>query len=155
MELLLPPPIPARLRDRDVLDQGVLGVADDLAWDIEAFAVATGYDGQTGRYLGLAVPHQDLIGQITDRTLLVHPDLALLQREEETAERAAAASVPGAAGTQPADRHGDEVPGDGVELEIRVEIAAQKPDGYPDDKVRNVTENARTLKFKSYGFEDR
>jgi hypothetical protein len=42
----------------------------------------------------------------------------------------------------------------GVDLEIRVEITARKPDGYPDDKVRNVTENARTLKFETYGFED-
>lgn len=25
---------------------------------------------------------------------------------------------------------------------------------YPDDKVRIVSENARTLKFDSYGFED-
>jgi hypothetical protein len=30
-----------------------------------------------------------------------------------------------------------------------------KADGYPDDKVRNVTENARMLKFETYGFEDR
>jgi hypothetical protein len=43
---------------------------------------------------------------------------------------------------------------DGVELGIRVEISAHKPDGHPDDKVRNVTENARTLKLDPYGFED-
>ena len=43
---------------------------------------------------------------------------------------------------------------DGAELEISVEITARKPDGYPDDKARIVTENARTLKFDSYGFED-
>ena len=43
---------------------------------------------------------------------------------------------------------------DGVELEIRVEITARKPDGFPDDTVRNVTENANTLKFETYGFED-
>jgi hypothetical protein len=39
-------------------------------------------------------------------------------------------------------------------MEIRVEITARSPDGYSDDKVRNVTENARTLKFGTYGFED-
>jgi len=27
--------------------------------------------------------------------------------------------------------------------------------GYPDQAVRAVTENARTLKFDSFGFEDR
>jgi hypothetical protein len=43
---------------------------------------------------------------------------------------------------------------DGAELEIRVEITARHSGGYPEDKVRNVTENARTLKFETYGFED-
>ncbi len=43
----------------------------------------------------------------------------------------------------------------GVDLEISVEITARKKEGYPDDKVRIVTENDRTLKFESYGFEDR
>ena len=28
------------------------------------------------------------------------------------------------------------------------------PDGAPDQVVRTVTENARTLKFKEYGFEE-
>ncbi len=40
---------------------------------------------------------------------------------------------------------------EGVELEI----TARQPDGYSDDKVRNVAQNARTLKFETYGFEDR
>jgi predicted AAA+ superfamily ATPase len=44
---------------------------------------------------------------------------------------------------------------DGVELEISVEIRAVKKDGYPDDKVRIVSENARTLKFDPGEFEDR
>jgi len=39
-------------------------------------------------------------------------------------------------------------------LEIRVEISARKASGFTDDKVRNGTENARTLKFETYGFED-
>jgi hypothetical protein len=43
---------------------------------------------------------------------------------------------------------------DGAQLEIRVEISAIKPDGFPDDKVRIVTENARTLKFDQFGFEN-
>ena len=44
---------------------------------------------------------------------------------------------------------------EGVDLEITVEINAQKKDGYPDDKARIVNENARTLKFDTYSFEDR
>jgi len=200
-----------RLTERKVLDDGILGVASELTWDTEGFAVATGYDEQTGRYLGLAIPHQDVIGQITDQTLLVRPDLALAQRDRELAERAAAAGAsagardtrgsateetaagqPGETGAEPGtgapsptgpqpgpkntrffgvarispDRYARDLTRlsqeiiqhlaapDGVELEIRVEITARKPDGYPDDKVRNVTENARTLKFETYGFED-
>jgi len=198
-----------RLRDRAVLEDGILGVANQLTWDTEAFAVASGYDEHTGRLLGLAIPHQDQIGQVTDQTLLVRPDLALAQRERELAERAAAVglsagqaegSVPaGTAGVPPGgaiaepgtgtsiaaeprpgpkntrffgvarispDRYARDLTRlsqeiiqqlaapEGVDLEIRVEISARKPDGYPDDKVRNVTENASTLKFEVYGFED-
>jgi predicted AAA+ superfamily ATPase len=195
-----------RLSERKVLDDGILGVANELTWDAEAFAVATGYDEQVNRFIGLAIPDQDTIGRITDQTLLVRPDLALAQREQEVAERAAAAA--GTPGAVAAKGNGDatsrpagtpvESPGAGIEpepagakntrffgvasisperyardlnrlsqeiiqhlaapqgvdLEIRVEISARKPDGYPDDKVRNVTENARTLKFETYGFED-
>ncbi len=35
----------------------------------------------------------------------------------------------------------------GVDLEVRLEITAKKPDRFPDHTVRTVTENARTLKF--------
>jgi len=41
----------------------------------------------------------------------------------------------------------------GVDLEVTVEIRAKAADGFADDKVRTVSENARTLKFESYGFE--
>jgi hypothetical protein len=37
-----------------------------------------------------------------------------------------------------------------VILEIDVEVA----DGIPEDKVRIVSENANTLKFKTHGFEE-
>jgi len=190
-----------RLRDRTVLDDGILGVASELTWDTEAFAVATGYDEQAGRFLGLAIPHQDTIGQVRDQTLLVRPDLALAQRERELAERAGVdessqgadtgkaeggagacednesggtqAPLPGPKNTRffgvariSPDRYARDLTRvsqeiiqhlaapEGVDLEIRVEISARKSDGYPDDKVRNVTENARTLRFETYGFED-
>ena len=44
--------------------------------------------------------------------------------------------------------------GEGVSLEVTVEITATRSDGFAADKVRIVTENARTLKFDQYGFED-
>ncbi len=41
----------------------------------------------------------------------------------------------------------------GSEVRITLEIEAKAPDGVPDQVVRIVTENARTLKFKSQSFE--
>jgi predicted AAA+ superfamily ATPase len=38
-------------------------------------------------------------------------------------------------------------------VEVRLEIQAEIPGGAPDDVVRTVTENARTLKFDQHGFE--
>jgi hypothetical protein len=42
---------------------------------------------------------------------------------------------------------------DGVELEITVEVHASRADGFPDDKIRVVLENARTLRFTQSSFE--
>ena len=39
------------------------------------------------------------------------------------------------------------------EISVTVEIQAQVPAGVPDNVVRTVSENCRTLKFKSQSFE--
>jgi len=41
----------------------------------------------------------------------------------------------------------------GTRVEITMEIHAELPEGTPEHIVRTVTENCRTLKFTSYGFE--
>jgi hypothetical protein len=41
----------------------------------------------------------------------------------------------------------------GAEVRVTLEIEAQLPSGAPDNVVRTVTENARTLKFTNQGFE--
>ena len=41
----------------------------------------------------------------------------------------------------------------GARVTVTLEIAAQVPSGAPDHVVRTVTENSRTLKFTSHGFE--
>lgn len=38
-------------------------------------------------------------------------------------------------------------------VQVTMEIQAEIPSGAPDDVVRTVTENARTLKFDTFGFE--
>lgn len=42
----------------------------------------------------------------------------------------------------------------GSDVEVTLEIRADVPDGVPDQTVRTVTENCRTLKFKDHGFEN-
>ncbi len=230
-----------RLTERAVLERGIAAGFDMLTWETQGFAVATGYDAATGRYAGLALPHEDTLPQVTDSTLLIRPDLARAQRDAERAATAAEATrraekeagrtpgtgssgsstgggegagkgagsetggTNGTGGTGPgADGtvNGGTIPRPGggstvatpplapknvrfygtvsldperytrdfgrlyqeviqhlaapddVELEITVEIKAVKKDGYPDDKARIVSENARTLKFDQSGFED-
>ena len=41
----------------------------------------------------------------------------------------------------------------GSEVKVTLEIEAEIPSGAPDQVVRTVTENSRTLKFKTHGFE--
>jgi hypothetical protein len=42
---------------------------------------------------------------------------------------------------------------DSGDLAITVEIEATRPSGFPDDKIRIITENARVLKFDQSDFE--
>ena len=39
-------------------------------------------------------------------------------------------------------------------IEVTLEITAESQQGFPDNVVRTVTENARTLKFENFGFEE-
>ena len=41
----------------------------------------------------------------------------------------------------------------GANVTVTLEIEAEIPEGAPDHVVRTVTENSRTLKFSSHGFE--
>ena len=41
-----------------------------------------------------------------------------------------------------------------TDVEVRLEISAKREDGFPDDVVCTVTENAKTLKFDQHGFEE-
>jgi hypothetical protein len=42
----------------------------------------------------------------------------------------------------------------GAKVTVTLEVEAEIPGGVPENVVRIVTENARTLKFKSQGFEE-
>lgn len=77
-----------RLRDRKVLDEGVVDMP--MIWQTDAFALAASYDEQADRYVGLWVPSADgrsLPPAATDTLLLVKPDVAAEQLDNESARR--------------------------------------------------------------------
>ena len=41
----------------------------------------------------------------------------------------------------------------GADVKVTLEIEAEIPSGAPENVVRTVTENSRTLKFTTHGFE--
>jgi hypothetical protein len=41
----------------------------------------------------------------------------------------------------------------GAKVNVTLEVEATVPDGVPENVVRTITENSRTLKFTSHGFE--
>jgi hypothetical protein len=174
-------------------------VLDSLSWEVEGFALASGFDEAGGRYEGLVIPHESGggFGQVTDSTLLVLPEVARRQWQAErpvgTGGEQAEHTVttvdggegrdttrpePGAVMARPEnvrffgsvrlnpERYGRDFTRvaqevvqhlaavEGVQLDVKVEVSAVKTDGFPEEKVRIVTENARTLKFDQFGFED-
>lgn len=70
-----------RLPRRGVLEQAVLAVGSSLVWQAEGFALASGYDDSSGRYLDLWLPGDVLEPpSVPDTWLLVRPDRAVVQR---------------------------------------------------------------------------
>jgi len=175
-------PYMPRLRDRRVLDEGIVDLP--MIWQTDAFALATGYDQ--------GAP------MATDSLLLVQPSVALKQIEAESAPAPSAeehlADLVEQTGSsdvthdhsapkvdtffpKPKTRFygvktlnsdkiamdfknvADEVianlrADDGTELTVRIEIEATKTAGFEEGKVRTVSENAKTLKFDQSGFEE-
>ena len=75
-------PYMPRLRDRSVLDAGIIDMP--MIWQTDAFALAAGYDETTGRYAGLWTPDDPNPAPATsDSLLLVRPDIAQNQRAAE------------------------------------------------------------------------
>jgi hypothetical protein len=76
-------PYLARLRDRSVLEDGVLSTLDSpIDWQHQGFALADGWDGQN--YTGLILPTDSVAPPATvDSLLLVEPQRAAQQRERE------------------------------------------------------------------------
>ncbi|MFB8229430.1 Swt1 family HEPN domain-containing protein [Cellulosimicrobium sp. NPDC055967] len=98
-------PYMPRLRDESVLASGIVDLP--LLWSTDAFALATGYDADQTRYIGLWTPEdKESAPAANDSVLLVRPDVAVVQRERE------------AAAVSPAPESVGQVPGDNGETTV-------------------------------------
>jgi hypothetical protein len=182
----------ARLQTSTVLLNAIRAGLALLTWEQDAFAYAENYDDSASRYRGLHSAAQISVTS-DDAGLLVKPEVARRQIDQETASSAPVATdTPASLTPSPSDRaaqpsgpvqpprpkryHGtvtldparvgrdagriaDEVVTHlvglvGSSVRVTLEIEAEIPAGAPDNVVRTVTENSRTLKFASNsGFE--
>ncbi|MBN1382687.1 MAG: DUF499 domain-containing protein [Deltaproteobacteria bacterium] len=181
-----------RLKDSAVLIGSIRSGLPSLLWMQDTFAFADSFDESAGRYRGLRCGEDVRLADDETQGLLVKPDAACRQMDEEKTQPGAGPSggaVPKP--PEPSGPHGepDETPeplklkrfhgtvtldatrvgrdasriADEViahlsglvdsKVTVTLEIEAEIPSGAPDQVVRTVTENSRTLKFTSQGFE--
>ncbi|NKZ77519.1 DUF499 domain-containing protein [Rhodococcus hoagii] len=90
----------ARLRDRGVLEDGVLSTLDTpIDWERQGFALAEDWDGES--YTGLLLPTDSASKPATvDTLLLVEPHRAAKQRERDLAEAQQSEPEPESSGEQ-------------------------------------------------------
>jgi len=78
-----------RLVNRRVFDEAVMSVLDGLAFEHDGFALAEGYDDESGRYHGLRIPGAySSATAVTDSWLIVRPNVATAQVEPPAPESA-------------------------------------------------------------------
>jgi hypothetical protein len=188
-----------RLKDPSVLLAAIRDGLGLLLWHQDSFAYANSYDEAAGRYWGLRCGQLVNLSEENLAGLLVKPEVARKQQEQETQVTPGVTGPGGSAGTEtptgvrvdgagtdgakprepapaPKRYHGsvtldaarvgrdagriaDEVISHlaglvGSKVKVTLEIEAEIPSGAPDNVVRTVTENGRTLKFTSQGFEE-
>ena len=165
-----------------------------MSWSKDAFAYAESYDEDSKRYRGLRFAQQVVISEDGVFGLLVKPEAALKQHQNETVVIEGPATEVDLSGGRPktvtdsgerpdtppepaqpkrfrgsvkldatrvgrdAGRVADEVVAHlvglvGSNVNVTLEIEADIASGTSENVVRTVTENCRTLKFTSHGFE--
>jgi predicted AAA+ superfamily ATPase len=185
-----------RLTGSEVLASAAANGVGLLLWQLESFAYADSFDDAGSRYRGLRGGQSVAVFTDTANGLLVKPDVAARQLEDEKAAAQASTTQPvpsitlGGSGASPgnipttptssssasprrfygtvsldatrtgrdAARIADEIISHlagivGAKITITLEIQAEVPSGVPEQVVRTVTENSRTLKFSAHGFE--
>jgi predicted AAA+ superfamily ATPase len=171
-----------RLANSGVLVDAIRNGVASLTWESDTFAYADGYDEKEARFVGLAAGQH--VGVVLDgSSVLVKPEAAAAQLQKQGISTAKPPSPgpgpePGPVpdevlprrffGTIRIDatrmtrlsadiaeaivQHLNSLPG--AEVEIRLDIQAQVPEGVPENVVRTVNENAFTLKFDDFSFEE-
>ncbi len=167
-----------RLRDSSVMLEAVREGVASMSWNPETFGYAEGYGEKESRFLGLKSGEQASV-LLNPSSILVKPEAAAKQLEESGAvvgpEPRELADAPragkqirrfhgvkivdpvrlsGEAGTIANEvvQHLTKLPS--AEVEVTIEIAARTAEDIPEDVQRTVTENAKTLKFDQFGFEE-
>jgi predicted AAA+ superfamily ATPase len=173
-----------RLKEPAVLLEAIREGLRLLTWSRDSFAYADSFDEVAGRYRSLRCSEAVNISEDNLSSLLVRPDVALKQREAETEtpkppdkpddeplppplppQPARPKRFHGSVSLDPArvgrdaSRIADEVIAHlaglvGSSVKVTLEIEATVEAGTPENVVRTVTENSRTLKFTTQGFED-
>jgi hypothetical protein len=169
-----------RLRDIDVLRSSIAQGPAMISWENEGFAVAIGVDEREGKYLGLTAGSHP--GEVAPLSRVVKPEFALGQLEIETQREPDGETGLGDSGGLPGlrpptwfrgrvtvdpDRPNkafttitqevlDHLVGlVNTEVVVTVHVVANRVEGFPDNVIRTVTENARTLKFEEgSGFDE-
>jgi hypothetical protein len=171
-----------RIKEPGVLLRSIRDGLGLLTWSKDSFAFAESYDEAGGRYRGLRCGQMVSVSADNLAGLLVKPEIAQNQADAEAkttpppppppppppGEKTASSKPKRFYGTialdatrvgRDAGRIADEVIAHlsglvGSSVKITLEIEADIAGGAPENVVRTVTENSRTLKFSSYGFEN-
>jgi len=181
-----------RLKNAAVLITSIIEGIELLTWQHDSFAYADSYDESGNRYRGLRGGRTVHIDSAQSEALIVKPDVAARQLDDEKPEPVPQPPTPHPGNVEPtpiappvepepverklkrfhgavnldatrvgrdAGQIAEEVISHlvglvGAEVSVTLEIEAKIPGGAPDQVVRIVTENGRTLKFVSQGFEE-
>jgi hypothetical protein len=173
----------SRLRDSRVLGEAIQNGVAALTWEQDSFAYADAWDEAAGRYVGLvagSLPSVLVDGasvlvkpEVARRQFEAEkPEPKPPEHEPEPGPEPGKEPPPEAAvrrffgvktlDAQRVSRDADQIATEIVrhlmalvdaDVEVKLEISAQVVSGVPDEVVRTVTENAKTLKFDQHGFE--
>ena len=170
-----------RLKNPSVLLDAVAGGVNLLTWVDDSFGYADSYDEASRRYRGLQGGAKISVSDENSTALVVKGEIAYRQLQAEVKPPIYPPGEPPDPPPQPppplkptrfhgstdldaarAGRDAGEIAEEvishlaglvGSNVRVTLEIEAHVPDGVTESVVQTVTENCRTLRFESHGFE--